>query len=112
MIDLDENSVSLELNVSVKTLLDQMIEDLEDEELHEVIKYLDHELADTEFTKKMYEYFKDQKEADDEEEEIINENYDVTTTLSIIKTIINTSNKNKEVIDGILEFIQEIRDNA
>lgn len=114
MADLiEDHQIEIEMKFSTKDYLDRLLEDMDLDELLEVIKYIDKEICDIEFTSRAGDYFNEEIEKDNEENDdsfIEKEDLDVTTTLAIIKGIIVATHKNKTVINGILDYIQEIED--
>ena len=108
---LDE-TVTFDMEISTREFMDRIIEESDHDELIEIIKFIEEEVADVDFTEELYNHFKNQYEKDSDEVPIIErEDLDVDTTLAIIKGIIVATHKNQAVINGILDYIQELSDN-
>ena len=113
--DLDKHELSMDVAFNIKEILDAMLESIDSDGLIDVIKYIDAEMCDIDFTKEAHEYFAEQVDIDEnsvDPESVEKEGLDVVTTIAIIKGIIVATHKNKDVIHGVLDYIQEIEDNA
>lgn len=113
--DLAQREMSIDVAFNIKEILDAMLESMDSDELIDAIKYIDAEMCDVEFTKEAHEYFAEQVDIDEnlaDPESVEKEDLDVVTTIAIIKGIIVATHKNKDVIHGVLDYIQEIEDNA
>lgn len=109
---LRDREISMDVAFDVTGILDRMLEELDDNEMVDAIKYIDAEVADIDFTKQLYDYFAEQVRLDADDSDVDSDiAFDIVTTVSIIVNIIKASNNNKAVIDGILDYIHEIEDN-
>jgi len=112
---LRDREIDLDISIDITSFLERTLEVLDDHEMIEIIKYIDSEVSDIDFTGQVYKYFEEQvrldNEANIEDESENDDEYDVDTIVSIIVKIIKASGNNNLVIDGILDYIHEIEDN-
>lgn len=107
--------LSFDVSLELPEMLDNLTGALDHEQLLDVIKYIDDSVSDIEFTEAVHAHFEYELNLDsDEDEDEVNEqkDLDVETTLAIIKGIIIAAGKKKEIIHGVLDYIQELQDDA